>query len=204
MKHDLIINRLYSVVCPLSSVLCHLSSAPLHLSRTLYKSPLFMQNKPNLKDAQMNVNIYYIKDYQIFIPLAGYKNKPNSNPIKPNSRKAQMNLNSLITKDYRKKDDFIVRKNKPNSKPISSKPKMSANSLITKDYRKNDVFAAQKTNPIQTQSSQGQKRMQPSLAQRIMKMKPPSGPKKQTQTNPISKQLQGKRYFRWIREFINW
>jgi len=25
----------------------------------------------------MNINIYYIKDYQIFIPLAGQKNKPN-------------------------------------------------------------------------------------------------------------------------------
>ena len=86
----------------------------LHLSRTLYKSPLFMQNKPNFKDAKMNVNIYPIKDYQIFIPLAGQKNKPNSNPIKPNLRKAQMNVNSLITKDYRKKDDFAVRKNKPN------------------------------------------------------------------------------------------
>ncbi len=32
----------------------------------------------------MNVNIYYIKDYQIFIPLAGQKNKPNSNPISEN------------------------------------------------------------------------------------------------------------------------
>jgi len=41
-----------------------------------------MQNKPNFGKAQMNVNIYYIKDYQIFIPLAGQKNKPNSNPIK--------------------------------------------------------------------------------------------------------------------------
>ncbi len=30
--------------------------APLHLSRTLYKSTLFMQNKANLPDAQMNVN----------------------------------------------------------------------------------------------------------------------------------------------------
>jgi hypothetical protein len=29
----------------------------------------------------MNINIYNIKDYQIFIPLAGQKNKPNSNPI---------------------------------------------------------------------------------------------------------------------------
>jgi hypothetical protein len=62
----------------------------------------------------MNINIYYIKDYQIFIPLAGQKNKPNSNPIKPNLRKAKMNVNSLITKDYRKKDDFAVRINKPN------------------------------------------------------------------------------------------
>jgi len=39
-----------------------------------------MQNKPNLLDAQMNVNIYYINDYENFIPLAGQKNKPNSNP----------------------------------------------------------------------------------------------------------------------------
>ena len=33
---------------------------------------------------QMNVNIYYTKDYKNFLPLAGQKNKPNSNPIKPN------------------------------------------------------------------------------------------------------------------------
>jgi len=65
--------------------------ALLHLSRTLYKSTLFIQNKPNLLDAQMNVSIYYTKGYKNFIPLAGYKNKPNSNPIqsqyKPNYRK---------------------------------------------------------------------------------------------------------------------
>jgi len=29
----------------------------------------------------MNVNLYIIEDYEIFIPLAGQKNKPNSNPI---------------------------------------------------------------------------------------------------------------------------
>jgi len=73
-----------------------------------------MQNKPNFRKAKMNINIYNIKDYQNFIPLAGYKNKPNSNPIKANSQKAQMNVNSFITKDYRKKDDFKVRINKPN------------------------------------------------------------------------------------------
>jgi hypothetical protein len=73
-----------------------------------------MQNKPNFQKAKMNVKIYNTKNYKNFIPLAGYKNKPNSNPIKPNFQKAQMNVNSFITKDYRKKDDFAVRINKPN------------------------------------------------------------------------------------------
>ncbi len=38
----------------------------------------------------MNVNIYYIKDYQNFIPLAGQKNKPNSKPIKPCPERSRM------------------------------------------------------------------------------------------------------------------
>ena len=92
----------------------------------------------------MNVNSLIAMDYEIFIPLAGQKNKPNSNPIKANFQKAQMNVSSLITKDYRKYDDFVVRINKPN-------------------------FV------------KGPKWTQTSLSQRIMKMKPPSGPKKQTQ-----------------------
>jgi len=62
----------------------------------------------------MSANLYDTMDYEKFIPLAGQKNKPNSNPIKPNLQKAQMNVNSLKTKDYRKKDDFLVRINKPN------------------------------------------------------------------------------------------
>jgi len=73
-----------------------------------------MQNKPNFKDAQMNVSSTLTMDYKIFLPLAGQKNKPNSNPIKPNLRKAKMNINLTLTKDYRKKDDFTVRINKPN------------------------------------------------------------------------------------------
>ncbi len=88
--------------------------APLHLSRTLYKSPIFMQNKPNFQKSQMNVNPYNTMDYENIANWTLGQNKPNSNPIKPNFRKAQMNINSLITKDYRKKDDFDVRINKPN------------------------------------------------------------------------------------------
>ncbi len=98
MQQDIIINRLYSVVCHLSSVLCSLSSVFRLLSSAfLYicREPstnhlLFMQNKPNFQKAKMNVNIYYIKDYQIFIPLAGQKNKPNSNPIKACPERSRM------------------------------------------------------------------------------------------------------------------
>jgi len=81
----------------------------LHLSRVLYKSTLFMQNKPNLLNAQMNVTSFITKDYEnkrladaaktnpiqsqskpISTPKASFRpqNKPNSNPIKPkNERK---------------------------------------------------------------------------------------------------------------------
>jgi hypothetical protein len=73
-----------------------------------------MQNKPNSPNVQIYINFYYTKVYNNFIPLAGYKNKPNSNPIKPNFKKAKMNISLTLTKDYRKKDDFSVRINKPN------------------------------------------------------------------------------------------
>ncbi len=75
---------------------------------------LFMQNKPNFRKSQMNVSNIITRNYEYFIPLAGQKNKPNSNPIKPNLRKAKMNVNLTLTKDYRKNDDFSVRINKPN------------------------------------------------------------------------------------------
>ena len=82
-----------------------------------------MQNKPNFQKSQMNVNQYNTKKYGKFIPLAGQKNKPNSNPNKPNLKRAKMNINSIITKDYRKKDDFAVRINKPNSRNTQNEHK---------------------------------------------------------------------------------
>ena len=73
-----------------------------------------MQNKPNVKDAQINVNSYMKSNYEKLDTWLSGKNKPNSNPNKPNFQKAKMNVNSFITKDYRKKGDFSVRINKPN------------------------------------------------------------------------------------------
>jgi hypothetical protein len=74
----------------------------------------FMQNKPNVKDAQINVNSYNKRKYEKLDTWLSGKNKPNTNPNKPNLQKAKMNVNLYIIEDYRKKDDFIVRINKPN------------------------------------------------------------------------------------------
>ncbi len=73
-----------------------------------------MQNKPNFRKSQMNLNLYNTTDYERKRNWTLGENKPNSNPIKPNLRKAKMNINSITAKDYRKKDDFLVRINKPN------------------------------------------------------------------------------------------
>jgi len=70
-----------------------------------------MQNKPNSLNVQIYINIYDTKDYKNFIPLAGYKNKPNSNPI---CQRVKLMQKSVFRRDYRKKDDFAVRINKPN------------------------------------------------------------------------------------------
>jgi hypothetical protein len=75
---------------------------------------LFMQNKPNVKDAQINVTSYMKSKYEKLDTWLSGKNKPNSNPIKPNLKKAKMNVNLYVIEDYRKNDDFLVRINKPN------------------------------------------------------------------------------------------
>jgi len=71
---------LYPVICCLSSVFCFLFSvlAPLHLSRILYKSPLFMQNKPNFQKSQMNVTPYNTTDYENKSNWTLGESKPNN------------------------------------------------------------------------------------------------------------------------------
>ena len=116
-----------------------------------------MQNKPNFRKAKMNVNSLITMDYEIFIPLAGYKNKPNSNPLrqacvvcegvaglnKPNLKIAKMNANDFITKDYRKKDDFSVRINKPNFRNGQNERKLTDN----KGLQKKRLFSSPKNKP---------------------------------------------------------
>ena len=45
---------------------------------------LFMQNKPNFQESQMNANVFITKDYENKSDWTIGQNKPNSNPIKPN------------------------------------------------------------------------------------------------------------------------
>ena len=61
----------------LSIINNHLAFAPLHLSRTLYKSTLFMQNKPNFQKSQMNVSIYLQMAYENKHNWTLSENKPN-------------------------------------------------------------------------------------------------------------------------------
>jgi len=42
---------------------------------------LFLQNKPNSPNVQIDVNSFIRMTYTIFISLTKVKNKPNSNPI---------------------------------------------------------------------------------------------------------------------------
>ena len=63
-----------------------------------------MQNKPNFRKAQMNVNLVYTKDYE---------NEPPSDSLKTNPIQTQY---------------------KANTNPIPEKPKMKLNSYSTKDY----------------------------------------------------------------------
>ena len=86
-----------------------------------------MQNKPNSPNVQIYINIYDTKDYQNFIPLAGYKNKPNQTQFKPKtnpiSEMPKMNVSIYYTKGYKNFIPLAGYKNKPNSNPIQSQYK---------------------------------------------------------------------------------
>ncbi len=142
----------------------HLSSAcPVRVSFTLMGSSilyicrepstnqlLFMQNKPNFQDTQMNVNIYYTKAYNNETASGSRKNKPNQtqfakspNECKLNFNKGlqkkrcfhrpnkqtqflqmpKMDVNVYVIEDYENETAFRLQKNKPNSNPISERSK---------------------------------------------------------------------------------
>ncbi len=64
---------------------------------------LFMQNEPNFRKSQMNVNKVLTKDYEKRTLGQRGKNEPKTNPNKANSKKAKMNVTYYITKGYENK-----------------------------------------------------------------------------------------------------
>jgi hypothetical protein len=77
-----------------------------------------MQNKPNLRKAQVNVNLYNTTDYEEKSNSTLGENEPNSKPIqtqtKPIPERPEMNANVFITKDYENETTLRPQKNKPN------------------------------------------------------------------------------------------
>jgi len=53
-------------------------------NQTRNQQQRFMQNKPNLRNVQMNISAVKTKDYENKTALELQKNKPKTNPIKPN------------------------------------------------------------------------------------------------------------------------
>jgi len=76
-----------------------------------------MQNKPNLQEAQMNVNIDYTKAYNNETAFRREKNKPNSNPI---SVKPKMSASVFVTKDYENETTLRPQRNKPKQTQFQS------------------------------------------------------------------------------------
>jgi len=72
-----------------------------NLSRELYKSPLFMQNKPKVRKSQMNVKYYITKDYEN--ETLGERGKNKAKQSQSQNRQNELNFiynNELRTKNY--------------------------------------------------------------------------------------------------------
>ena len=127
---------------------------PLQLSRNLYKSPLFMQNKPNFPDTQMSINIYCTKIYSDDPAFRRGQNKPNSNPIQtqtnPIAAEAKMGVNVSFTRTCDNNPAPPLRQNKANSKPIFKKPRISATIYYTTNYENDPLRSRPESRPNRT------------------------------------------------------
>jgi len=70
----------------------------LHLSRALCKSTLFMQNKPNFLNAQMNLTSFITREYKNKPRLPAQEKQTQSNPIRTQSNPTCSELAEPISK----------------------------------------------------------------------------------------------------------
>jgi len=104
-----------------------------------------MQNKPNFRKAQMNVNPYNTTDYENKSNWTLGENKPNSNPIKANLLNAQMNVNKVLTKDYENISPLRAPKKQTQ---FSKRQKPMQTSLPQRIMKMKSLPGSDKTNPI--------------------------------------------------------
>ncbi len=110
---------------------------------------LFMQNEPNFRKSQMNVNKVLTRDYEKKTLGEHGKNEPKTNPNEPNFKKAKMNVTSILTKDYENKPPIRALK-KRTQFPKRQKPMQP---LLMQRIMKNTAFSSSdKTKPKQTQT----------------------------------------------------
>jgi len=79
---------------------------------------LFMQNEPNFRKSQMNLNDLLTRDYDKRTLGERGKNEPKTNPNEPNFKKAKMNVNKVLVKDYENIANCEPCKNEPKTNPI--------------------------------------------------------------------------------------
>jgi hypothetical protein len=77
----------------------------------------FIQNKPNFRNAQINVTSFYTVDYENKTLSRRSKNKPNSNPIKANSKPIKANIKPKQSQYKPKQTQFQKQKNAPKNEP---------------------------------------------------------------------------------------
>jgi len=78
---------------------------------------LFMQNKPNFRKSQMNVNKVLTKDYENVTLGKRGKNKPNSKPIQTQSNPIKANIMPKQTQYKAKQSQFHRQKMLPKAQP---------------------------------------------------------------------------------------
>ncbi len=84
---------------------------------------LFMQNKANFPDDQMNVNKVLTKDYEERTLGERGKKQSQTNPNKAKLKKAKMNVTVFYIKDYENISNWAICENKANINPKQSQTK---------------------------------------------------------------------------------
>jgi len=118
----------FDIVSNFVLLISYFSYRDTNFSSTFVESALqiahFMQNKPNFRKSQMNVNMVLTVDYEKKTLGERGKNKPNSNPIQtqtnPITEKQKMNVNKVLTKGYENKSHFWIKAKQTQFKPKQS------------------------------------------------------------------------------------